>query len=453
MKRTLLGWTSAVVVAGLAVAALVYMGAFDRREWTTDSKPALEAFQRGLDERMRFYPQDAMASFRRALEADPQFAAARVQLVELEREAETRQAHFEILATVDRRRLTERERFLVDLSLAWRDKDQVRVRHLARQFVERHPRDPWGLSMVAAQAWDDQDWSRAEQLFGRLLAVEPNWVLARNNLGYLAMAQGRFADAEQHFQTYAYAAPDQANPHDSLGELYVLLGRYDEARAQLEQALEVRPDFCASYGNLIAIAMLEGRSEAFGPILDRVDAHCEPAMAERMRCQARMIEAFLERDYEAPWREAIDRCLPGPRERGVMFHRLALLTGRDDLAREQEEAVAALAAKDYATTGKRQEGANAIELHLRGVRQLAEGRNAEAAESLRAADRSVRFWGLGDGRFKLLNKMTLAIALERVGDAAGAAAALAEVAQINPEYARRLPQIAERTPGPARRGR
>ncbi len=151
----------------------------------------------------------------------------------------------------DTARLNDRERLMLDVVLARADHDEPRRARRVAEYLAEHPRDPWGLNLASADAWARQDWPEAEQLYRRLVEVDPNWLMARNHLGYIAMAQGRFAEAEEHFRIYKYVAPDQANPHDSLGELLILLGRYDEARAELEEAVRVRPDFCASYQNLL----------------------------------------------------------------------------------------------------------------------------------------------------------------------------------------------------------
>jgi len=448
MRRTLFGWTAAVVAlvaAGIAVSAWSFA---DRREWTTDSKPALQAFQAGLDARMRFYVSDAVEHFRRAVELDPSFAAARVELLETSGASEEREQMAEALRGLDPAQLKERERYLVELALARADHDPERYSDAAARFLAARPDDPWALYVAATLSWEGQEWSEAEKLHQRLLQVDPNWVTARNHLGYLAMAQGRFADAEEHFKTYEYVAPDQANPHDSLGELLVLTGRYEEARAELEAGLELRPDFCASYRNLLGIALFEGQTAEFEPVLDRIEAHCPPRETEKVRCETRMFVAYLDRDYDLPWRENIDLCLSRAGERGLIFHRLALLSGRDEVAAAEEDAWRGLAEKSSRYVGK-MGGPRSQLLHIEGVRLLAEGDPAEAAERFREADEYIHFWGLGDGRLKLFNRMNLAIALERAGDEAGAREALDSVREVNRRWAEEYPKLRERTPGPS----
>ena len=450
MRRTLLGWTAAVVALIGATAALLAWSYADRREWTTGSKSALQAYQAGLDARMRFYMQDAVGHFRRAVELDPSFAAARVQLLETSGSAEERARMADALAKSDPATLTEREQFLVELALARSKRDPVRFTGVVDRFVEARPEDPWALYLKATLAWEKQEWGEAEQLYQHLLQIDPNWVMARNHLGYLAMAQGRFADAEESFRTYAYVAPDQANPHDSLGELLVLLGRYDEAREELEAGLALRPDFCASYRNLLSIGVLEGRVDEMERVLDRVENNCSPKETEGLRCEARMTEAYLSKDYELPWRENLDDCMSKPGERGPFFHLLALLTGREELAVSEEEAWKARLKKSARYEGK-MGGPRALLQHLEGVRLLADGDPGKAAERFLEADEQMHYWGLNDGRMKLFNRMILAVALERSGDEAAAQRVLDQVRAVNPRWAEKFPEVRARTPAPGPR--
>lgn len=352
MRRTLIGWTAAIVALVAAALAIGVWSFADRREWTTDSKPALQAYEAGLDARLRFYVPDALEHFRRAVELDPTFAAARVQLIEVSPSSQERGEMADSLRAVDPRTLTERERFLVQLALARADRDAERFRETAHRFLAARPDDPWALYLAATLAWEGQEWSEAEQLYLRLLQVDPNWVTARNHLGYLAMAQGKFDEAEEHFRTYEFVAPDQANPHDSLGELLVLRGRYDEAREELEAGLELRPDFCASYRNLLGISLFEGDASGFDSVLDRIDKNCSPKEAEKVRCETRLYVAYLDRDYDLPWRENVDLCLSRTGERGLLYHRLALLAHRDDVAASEETAWRDLAEKSSKYEGK-----------------------------------------------------------------------------------------------------
>ncbi|MEO7794525.1 MAG: hypothetical protein ABIV06_07100 [Thermoanaerobaculia bacterium] len=438
-----------LLCGGLVAAAALIVPFWLRScggEWSTKSPAALAAFEAGLDARMRFYIADAAVSFSRALELDPDFAAAKVQLSDLTRDKEERARLSKEIESIDTARLTERERFLVELARAKRERQP----EISTRYLAAHPQDPWALFVAAGQAWDREDFPAAAGLYARLLQVDPNWVLARNNLGYLEMAQAHFAAAEEQFRTYAYVAPDQANPHDSLGELLSLVGRYDEARSELERALSIRPDFCASYEHLIGIAIFEGKPEEMPPIIVRTAASCPPGLKSALECEHRFFAAFIARDFDAPWRDGFASCTGKPGSRGTLFHRMALLAGRTDDAMAEEEALERSVVESR-KAGYGKSKARMIEaeaLHARGVHKLGDGDPRAAAELFRAADDRAAYWGVGEGRLKLFNLINLAVAHDRAGASQEAQAALAHVSAVNPAFAKTYAAVVERSPGP-----
>ena len=444
-RRNLIIVLAVAAVAGLALV-LPFLLKARSGEWTTKSPAALAAFGAGLEARMRFYLPDAAASFRKALELDPDFAAAKVQLLAVASDGDERKRLHQELDRIDLSRLNERERFLVEVARS-RHEDQPAI---SDRYLASHPEDPWALFAVAGQAWEREEWDAAAGLYTRLLQVDPNWVLARNNLGYLAMAQARFAAAEEQFRTYAYVAPDQANPHDSLGELLSLVGRYEEARSEFERALSIRPDFCASYEHLAGIAIFEGRPDEMPPVIARAGENCPPEMKSALECGYRFFAAFIANDFDAPWRDGFASCTGKAGDRGLLFHRMALLAGREEEAAAEEAALEKYVVESRkAGYGKgKARSMEAQALHAKGVRKLSAGEPQAAAELFRSADLTASYWGVGEGRLKLFNLLNLALALDRTGVTREAEAARAKVRAVNPAFASTYAALAERTPGP-----
>ncbi|QQR72477.1 MAG: tetratricopeptide repeat protein [Holophagales bacterium] len=430
MRRVVLILAVLLVVA--AAALLVLRG--PRREWTTDSPEALAAYQRGLEDLMRYYREDAHREFEQALALDPTFVAAKVQLIDTSSSSSERKRLMGELGSADRSHLTGRERFLVEYLLAYPD-DAARARILER-YLGDHPRDSWAVFLAAGNAWGRQDWASAEELYRRLLTNDPNWVMAHNHLGYIAMAQGRFAEAEDRFRTYAFVAPDQANPHDSLGELLILRGRYDEARRELEAALAVRPDFCASYGNLDRLAMLQNDPAATEALLPRVQQHCNADLATAMRCQRDRWVALAAGKFDAYWTSVDSSCLAKQDSADILAFRLALFGGQ----RARAEAQLAKLRSDLAATPDRAR-AKALVLSVRlaeleAIRAAYDGDDAAAIAKLAEADALAPYWNdSSGGLLKLADRLLQARLRERAGDRAAAAALRAEVAAVNPSLA------------------
>jgi len=428
-------WLIGIALA-LVVGAAIWIKASRPDPWTTSSPQALAEYERGRQAQMKFYFADAAAAFERALELDPSFVAAKLALLDTDRSKEDRDRLIAELRDADRSRLSERERFLLDVLFARVDGDEKRRRELVADYLAEHPRDPWALHIESADAWSRQDWPVAQATYRRLLEVDPNWLLARNHLGYIAMAQGRFQEAENEFRTYRFAAPDQANPHDSLGELLILLGRYDEARAELEEALRVRPDFCASYQNLLRITVFDRRPGDIDPIVARIERHCDERTVEEARCAALIAKAFLTGDDDAPWRAADGVCKGRLERPDVLLHMLALRSGRRAEALAMEEKGKKLLMELEGAPERAKSGYRALLTYLEAERLMSEGRHAEAVPKLREVDADATWWqSAGGGAIRLVARLALANALEALGDRAGAEAALERVRAVNPAFA------------------
>ncbi|KAB2968825.1 MAG: tetratricopeptide repeat protein [Thermoanaerobaculia bacterium] len=430
-KSWLIGIALAIVIGGA-----IWIEASRREPWTTDSPQALAEYLRGRQAAMKVYQADAAAAYERALELDPSFVAAKLGLLESDRDKNERKRLLDELRGADRSRLTELENFLLDVVFARTDGDEARRREVVEAYLAKHPRDPWALHVASADAWARQDWPSAEARYRRLLEVDPNWLLARNHLGYIAMAQGRFREAEDEFRTYRFAAPDQANPHDSLGELLVLLGRYDEARAELEEALRIRPDFCASYFNLLRIAVLERRPEDVDPLVARIERHCDERTAAVARCDGTVAKAFLTGDDDAPWRETGEVCETRYQEPDVLLHILALRSGRREEALAMEEKAKKRLAELEGGFERAKTGYRVLVSFLEAERLFVEGRFEEAVPKLREVDADSTWWEAeGRGTIKLVARILLYRSLGALGDRAGAEEALARARAVNPDFA------------------
>ena len=426
-----------LIVALIAIAAMLalrYTSAKPQRAWTTDSPAALEEFKKALEARMKFYHMDAAEHCRRALELDPDFAAAKVFRLNYSH-GQRAEKIAESLREVDLDRLTPREAFMVSYALAELDEGPDGRRALAKAYVLEHPKDPYGIMYLCDTQVDPKE---QEACFRKLIAIEPNFVLAQNVLGYLAMAQGHFEEAEERFRTYQYIAPGQANPHDSMGELLVLLGRYEEARQELEAALALRPDFQASYTSLVNAALLQEQvEEAQAAVRRGENAGMGRDWLQGMGCEILLRQLSLNADWETVY-QATDACRMTYRTTLPMFmrHRAALATARMDEARRIEENASRLAAEQQ---GKPHFGSllwAATDEHLRAVRMSFEGRREKALEGFERADEALAYSGFEAGSLKLQNRLALAQTLRQGGQVPEAEALEDAVRRINPDFLR-----------------
>ncbi len=421
-----------IVVASAAVLYSLYRQ--EPQEWTTASDEALQEFQLGREAILRLYHDEARDHFDRALEIDSDFAAAKLMAYRVSG-YEQREELLEDLKQIELSNLKPHEQFLIEYELALASDQPEVAQGILQDFAEAHPTDPWALEKQAELAWRRFDYETAEKYYAKLLELEPNWVTAENNLGYIDISRGDFEAAEEHFRTYQYIAPDQANPHDSRGELLMLKGDYEGAWDEFATALEIRPDFCASYRHQLSAASFGSLDDRIPAILERAAEHCNPEFAALLWCQAQLSTDYKQGSHEAWLGERDDDCLEKLRG-SILLHRMAVLGGEPETAVACEDQVGVESKRlTEAGVGKRNP-ATGYALHLEGSRLLAQDEADEAVEKLQQADEHLFYMGDELGVFKQINLVELAIALEVAGDQEAAAERLQEVTSVNPQMQR-----------------
>jgi tetratricopeptide (TPR) repeat protein len=233
-----------LAVVGVAAALLLT----NRRPVTTSSDAAYRIWREALENERRFYFKEARAGYAKALELDPDFAAA---MLGLARQSQKEQA-VSLLHRAERlkSRLTDRERLHVDLALAEMEKGPPERLKIAQQILAKYPDDFRATTVIAMDQARQGKMEEAVRVFTKLLEVDPNSADAYNMIGYHYGYRGDYEKAIENLKKYQFMAPDQANPHDSLGEIQAYSGHYDEAIQNLNRALSIKPDFFAAYDHL-----------------------------------------------------------------------------------------------------------------------------------------------------------------------------------------------------------
>ncbi len=237
----------AVLLLGAGVAAALFLS--QRRDVTTTSSEAFEAYQEAVANEGRFYFKEARVGFAKALELDPQFAMAMLGLARQAKDDDQRESLIR-RAAKEAGRLTERERLHVEMQMAFAEKradDGRRSRPNSTRSTRPTCGRPrrWRISSSRRATTD-----KAIGIFEDLLAVDPNNAEAYNQIGYYYGYRGEYEKAMEYLQKYKFIAQDNANPFDSLGEVQAYSGRYNEALENLNRALAIKPDFVASIGHL-----------------------------------------------------------------------------------------------------------------------------------------------------------------------------------------------------------
>ncbi len=438
MKLRRILWLA--VPAGVAAIAAFAAGGYlllrpPRAEWTTRSPRAFEEFESGLKDLAKMYAMDAVEHFENALELDPSFAMAKLQLAVLSPSRSERKRLYQELRQVDPQKLSGRERFLLAYRQARFDKRDGDSEQVLAAFLEQHPEDPFGLRVQCEVAWEAQAWDDAERCYDNLLALHPSRVEGWNNLGHIALARGRFDEAEERFRTYLYLAPDQANPHHSLSVLATIRGRYQEAEQEIAETIRVKPDFCDAYTQRAEIGFVTGRTELALAALEEIEGveECSYLEENGAVCAVRAWVLYLEGDAEAAWQLLDGGCLERWHGFHPLAHRIAVMTGRVERGIAMEDKGASY--RDKVLAAGRPVHARligALLAHMQGIRELAAGDLSRAVELLSAADDDLYYWGGERASIKLFNRLNLLRTLELAGHTPRAVALRRELDAINP---------------------
>ncbi len=223
----------------------------------TSNLDALHAYEEGLSYADRFLLPQAIASFRRATQLDPEFAMAYYQLSNaLTNLPEARQTIGQAAQLAQRLPLPEEQKLLIQArqySLDGRFDDAVQVlQNAVRQFPrEIGLRVDLGLNLQALGKP-----SEAAAVFEEIVRLDPKQARAYNFLAYGYAIQGDLSRALAAVDKYAaLLPPNDPNPIDTRGDVYAINGQFDNAIAQYKKNAESNPSFVFSGSSEIKIAL------------------------------------------------------------------------------------------------------------------------------------------------------------------------------------------------------
>jgi adenylate cyclase len=209
------------------------------RRAPTNHLEAYDYYLRGLQLAWRTTKEtnaQARQMFEKALELDPQYAAA-----------------YSGLGTT----------YFIEWVSQWSADPQniARAAEVAQQAIVLDDALPGPHSMLGmAKLWQKQ-YEQATAEAERALALDPNSAAGYGNLAFLLMSVGRPEEAVEAAKKAVRLDPRQVQHLHALGSAYVTAGRYEEAIPVFKQVLTYNPNFGWAYWGLAVSYSELGREE------------------------------------------------------------------------------------------------------------------------------------------------------------------------------------------------
>jgi len=125
------------------------------------------------------------------------------------------------------------------------------------------PADAAEAWFARASEWDNDPthWDSAVNAYERVLAIDPGYAAAWNNLGLLEHRMGHYGRAGECYKKALDADEGCCQAAFNLGSLHEDLGDFTAAIAWYRRALELTPDYADAHFNLAGVLAKTGRNE------------------------------------------------------------------------------------------------------------------------------------------------------------------------------------------------
>ncbi len=238
------------IAAFAAVAILAGVGPrtcdADEISYTTGSRNALSYFKAGLALRDNLYLEAGAEQFRKAIEIDPRFAMAYLQLATIvDSYTEYRENLDKAYALIGE--VSDGERLIIEAAMARADNRPADEERLLIQLVSLFPAEVASHTRLADVYFSNSEYALSVEELEEAIAINDEYPPAYNSLGYSYAFLGEFDRAIETLGAYSTLIPDEPNPYDSLAEVYLMAGRYDEAIDKYTITLEIDPYFYSAY--------------------------------------------------------------------------------------------------------------------------------------------------------------------------------------------------------------
>jgi tetratricopeptide (TPR) repeat protein len=314
---------SVVCLCALALFALLIVVQYgckaaksDEMPITTKSKEARKLFVEGRELAESSQVDKANGLFGRAIEIDPEFALAYLWKAGTSSDTkEFKEARAKAISLASK--VSEGEQKLIAADQAYNDENNVvKANEIYRELAALFPKDKRAQYYLATSFDSLQEYDKEIAGVENVLALDKNFALAYQTLGYVYRWKNQYDKAEANFKEYLRLNPKDANSHDNLADLYQKMGRYDEAIQQYQESVNINPSLRFSQMKIGTTYVFMGKyGEARQALQTLMNGETKPAY--KLYDQQVIARTYIyEGDY-AKALEATDKAIRMAQELGL----------------------------------------------------------------------------------------------------------------------------------------
>lgn len=260
---------------------------------TTSSQSALLDYQAGLEYANKVQNEQALLLFQAALEKDPGFALAWLNLAfvspginQLLLGLDSAKAHM--------KNVSEAEQLIIQAAECGIQQDNLSQKEILEQLVAKYPGDETAHLLLGNYYFGLQEYQLAIKSYSDAKTIDENYDIPYNQIGYCQRALGNYGEAEKAFKTYLNLNLENPNAYDSYAELLLEMGRYRESIELYKQALSVDSTFAASYIGIACNYDLLGEPERAHQQLQRLYKIAQNYIIKRRAIFAEVVSYVCE---------------------------------------------------------------------------------------------------------------------------------------------------------------
>ncbi len=213
---------------------------------TTQSTLAANEFQKGMIFANKLQTVQAATHFRLALDADPTFATAWLNLAYVSPGTALFVAYLDS-AKAYASQASEGEQLIIKAAKYGFEGNNTKQERTLKKLVDKFPGDESAHLLLGNYYFGLRLYQQAILSYNQATKVNNNLAILHNQLGYSQRALGNYGEAEKAFKFYIKLNPDNPNAYDSYAELLMEMGRFNESIEFYARALEQDPNFMASH--------------------------------------------------------------------------------------------------------------------------------------------------------------------------------------------------------------